>query len=177
MRARVIGRLGLLALVGVSLAAVHGAVLKSSMSSVEAGRVLPLQGAEFHPATFSLVLVGVFGEYALGDVVVGESGTFSIDLEISASLRAGQYQVVAFNPEGEREAALDMSVAAASAVVEADPADAGGHAEAMGVEATAEEMVIERSMAGAGWGVIGLFIGLAGGLGGILVRRTPVTLS
>ena len=176
MRARIIGRLGLLALVGVSLAAVHGAVLKSSLSSVEAGRVLPLQGAEFHAATFSLVLVGVFGEYALGDVVVGESGTFSIDLEISASLRPGQYQVVAFSPEGEREAALDMSVAAASAVVEADPADAGEHAEAMmGVEATAEEMVIERSMAGAGWGVIGLFIGLAGGLGAVLVRRTPVT--
>ena len=175
MRARIMGRLGLLALVGVSLAAVHGAVLKSSLSSVEAGRVLPLQGAEFHAGTFSLVLVGVFDEYSLGDVEIGESGTFSIDLEISASLRPGQYQVVAFSPEGEREAALDMSVAAASAAPEADHADAGGHAEAMGVEATAEEMVIERSMAGAGWGVIGLLIGLAGGVGAVLVRRTPVT--
>lgn len=175
MRARIIGRLGLLALVGVSLAAVHGAVLKSSLSSVEAGRVLPLQGAEFHAGTFSLVLVGVFDEYSLGDVVIGESGTFSIDLEISASLRPGQYQVVAFTAEGEREAALDMSVAAASAAPEADHADAAVHAEAMGVEATAEEMVIERSMAGAGWGVIGLLVGLAGGLGAVLVRRTPVT--
>jgi hypothetical protein len=162
-------------LVGVSLAAVHGAVLKSSLSSVEAGRVLPLQGAEFHAGTFSLVLVGVFDEYSLGDVVIGESGTFSIDLEISASLRPGQYQVVAFTAEGEREAALDMSVAAASAAPEADHADADVHAEAMGVEATAEEMVIERSMAGAGWGVIGLLIGLAGGVGAVLVRRTPVT--
>jgi hypothetical protein len=36
-------------------------------------------------------------------------------------------------------------------------------------------MVIERSMAGAGWGVIGLLIGLAGGVGAVLVRRTPVT--
>ena len=175
MRTRIMKRVGLLPLVVLSVAAVHGAVLKSSVSSVEAGRVLPLQGQEFHAATFSLVLVGVFGEYSLGDVEIGESGTFSIDLEIPADLRPGQYQVVAFSPEGEREAALDMSVAAATTVVEADHAVAGEHEEAMDAGATAEEMVIERSLAGAGWGVIGLLVGLAGGLGAVLLRGAPVT--
>ena len=175
MRTRIMRRVGLLAVVVVSVAAVHGAVLKSSLSSVEAGRVLPLQGQEFHAGTFSLVLVGVFGEYALGDVEIGESGTFSVELEISADLRPGQYQVVAFSAEGEREAALDMSVAVATAAVEADHAVAGEHEEAMDAGATAEEMVIERSMAGAGWGVIGLLVGLAGGLGAVLLRGAPVT--
>ncbi len=175
MRTRIMRRVGLLALAAASVAAVHGAVLKSSLSSVEAGRVLPLQGQEFHAATFSLVLVGVFGEYSLGDVEIGESGTFSIELEIPADLRPGQYQVVAFSPAGEREAALDMSVAAATTVVQADHAAAGEHEEAMDAGATAEEMVIERSMAGAGWGVIGLLIGLSAGVGTVLLRRAPAT--
>ena len=175
MRTRITRMAGLLALVGVSLAAAHGAVLKSSLSSVEAGRILPLEGQEFHAGIFSLVLVGVFEEYALGDVEIGESGTFSIELEISANLRPGQYQVVAFSPEGEREAALDMSVAVATTAVAADPADGGEYVEAVSAEASAEEMVIERSTAGAEWGVIGLLIGLAGGLGAVLLRRAPVT--
>ncbi len=172
MRTRIMSRLGLLAMVGVSLATVHGAVLKSSLSSVEAGRVLPLQGDEFHEGMFKLVLVGVFDEHTLRDVEVGESGTFSIEVEISPDVRPGQYQVVAFNAEGERQAGLDISVWAAA---QADHDRAGGHEEAMEAGASAEEMVIERSRTGAGWGVIGLLVGLAGGLGTVLLRSAPAT--
>ncbi len=173
MRTRIISRVGLLAMVGVLLAAVHGAVLKSSLSSVEAGRVLPLQGEGFHEATFKLVLVGVFDEHTLGHVEVGESGTFSIELEIAADVRAGRYQVVAFNDEGERQAGLDVSVWEA---VRMDH-EVGGQEETMAMEAgaSAEEMVIERSRTSAGWGVIGLLVGLAGGLGTVLLRGAPAT--
>ena len=142
---------------------------------MEAGRVLPLEGEGFHEATFTLALVGVFDEHSLGDVEVGESGTFSIELEIAEDVRPGQYQVVAFNAEDERQAALDVSVSAAAEAVQADHDEAGGHEEAMEAEAIAEEMVIERSMAGAGWGVIGILVGLAGGLGTVLLRGAPAT--
>ena len=172
---RSMSRVGLLAMTSVLVAAAHGAVLKSSLSSVEAGRVLPLQGQDFHEGTFSLVLVGVFEEHTLRDVDVGESGTFSVELEISANLRPGQYQVVAFSAEGEREAALDVSVAVATAAAEMDHSDAAENGEAVDAGARAEEMAIERSMAGASWGIIGLFIGLAGGLGTVLVKRSPLT--
>ena len=87
MRTRIMSRVGLLAMVGVFAAAVHGAVLKSSLSSVEAGRALPLQGEAFHEGMFKLVLVGVFGEHTLREVEVGESGTFSIELAIAADVR------------------------------------------------------------------------------------------
>ncbi len=174
MRTRVMRRAGLLAMAGVLLAAVHGAVLKSSLSSVEAGRVLPLQGEGFHEATFKLVLVGVFDEHTLGHVEVGESGTFSIELEIAADVRAGQYQVVAFNDRGDRQAALDVSVWEA---VRMDHDEASRQEETMAMEAgaSAEEMVIERSRTGAGWAVIGLLVGLAGGLGTVLLRGAPAT--
>ena len=142
---------------------------------MEAGRVLPLEGEGFHEATFKLVLVGVLNEHNLRDVEVGESGTFSIELEIAADVRPGQYQVVAFNAEGEREAALDVSLSATAEAAQADHDEAAGHEEAMDTGASAEEMVIERPMAGAGWGIIGLLIGLAGGLGTVLLRGAPVT--
>lgn len=154
------------------LTTVRNSVLQSVIHEVAQS---PLEGEGFHEATFKLVLVGVFDEYTLQDVEVGESGTFSIELEISADVRAGQYQVVALNDGGERQAALDISVSAAAEAVQADHDEAGGHEAAMEAGSSAEEMIIERSMAGAGWGVIGLLIGLSGGLGTVLLRRTPAT--
>ena len=43
----------------------------------------------------------------------------------------------------------------------------------MDAGARAEEMTIARATTGAGWGVIGLLIGLAGGAGAMLLRGTP----
>ena len=172
MRTRIITRFAVLALTGVLIAAVHPeAVLKSSQSAVEAGQDLPLVGEEFgNGGTFSLVLLGALNEYALREVKASENGTFTIDLGIPANVRPGQYQLVAYAPDGDRVATLDVSVMAASpATAEQGHDDAGSSASG----ARADEMIIQRSTTGAGWGVIGLVIGLAGGLGLSLLRRAP----
>ena len=88
MSTRIVGNVGSLALVAVLMAAVHGAVLKSALESVEAGQVLPLVGADFHDGmTVSLVLVGVFDEHPLGEATANDEGGFTIDLEIPAGAR------------------------------------------------------------------------------------------
>lgn len=176
MRTGMISRILLLALVGVSIAAVHPeAVLKSSQSVVEAGGDLPLIGEEFGDGgMFTLVLLGALNEYTLRDVEASEDGTFTIDLAIPANVRPGNYQLVAFAPDGDRAATLDVSVTAASpAATEEGPDDAGERDENMASGATAEEMMIQRSTTGMGWGVIGLLIGLAGGFGLALLRGAP----
>ena len=178
MSARIVGSVVSLALVAVLMAAVHGAVLKSALESVEAGRVLPLVGADFPDGmTVSLVLVGVFDEHPLGEATANDEGGFTIDLEIPADARPGAYQMVAYEPSGERGTALDITVLAASApaVTEHSREGAAGHDEAEASVARADEMIIERSTSGAGWGVIGLMIGLAGGLGMVLLRGAPTT--
>ena len=178
MSARVVGRVGSLALVAVLMAAVHGAVLKSTLESVEAGQALPLVGADFHGGmTVSLVLVGVFDEHPLGEATANDEGRFSVELTIPADARPGEYQVVAYEPSGERATALDITVLAASASAVAEPSheEGAGHDEAEASAARADDMIIERSMSGAGWGVVGLMIGLAGGLGMVLLRGAPST--
>ena len=185
MSARVVGRVGSLALVAVLMAAVHGAVLKSTLESVEAGQVLPLVGADFHDGmTVSLVLVGVFDEHPLGEATANDEGRFSVELTIPADARPGEYQVVAYEPSGERATALDITVLAQSASAVAEPSheegepsheEGAGHDEAEASAARADDMIIERSMSGAGWGVVGLMIGLAGGLGMVLLRGAPST--
>jgi len=178
MSARVVGRMGSLALVAFLMAAVHGAVLKSTMESVEAGQVLPLVGEDFHAGmTVTLSLVGVFDDHAVGEATASDEGGFTKDLMMPSNARPGDYQVVAYEPNGDRAAALDVMVLAASAVaVTADAHDDGAsHEGAEMTAATAEEMVIARSMGGAGWGVIGLMVGLAGGLGLALLSGAPAT--
>jgi hypothetical protein len=181
MSARVVCRIGSLVLIAVLMAAVHGAVLKSTMESVEAGQVLPLVGADFHEGmTVSLALVGVFDEHSVGEATADEEGGFTKDLVIPGKARPGDYQVVAYEPSGDRAAALDLTVLAASGSASAEAADRrdgapAEHDEAEMTVATAEEMVIARSMTGAGLGVVGLVIGLAGGLGIALLRGAPTT--
>ena len=169
-------RLAVLLFAGVLMAAVHPeAILKSTQSSVEAGRDLPLVGEEFsNGETFRLVLLGALNDYALGDVDTNDEGKFTIDLAIPANVRPGNYQLVAFAPDGDRVATLDVSVTAASPAATGEGHDdAGEHDEPMSSVATAEEMIIQRSTTGLGWGVIGLVIGLAGGFGLALLRGTP----
>lgn len=178
MTRRVVGRMGSLALGAGIVAAVHGAVLKSSMGSVEAGQVLPLTGVDFHAGmTVSLVLVGVFEEHALGEATANDGGDLTKEVLIPAHARPGDYQVVAYEPGGARAAALDITVLAAGPASAAGQSHEVEHAEAEPSAARAEEMMIERSMRGSAWGVIGLMIGLAGGLGTVLVRGTPATES
>ncbi len=177
MSAHVYSRTAMLALVTLLMAAVHGAVLKSTMESVEAGQVLPIVGADFHAGmTVTLSLVGVFDEHPVGEATASDEGGFTKEILIPASVRPGEYQVVAYEPSGDRAAALDVTVLAATGGSEAaDHDDAGGHDDAEMMAATAEEMVIARSTSGAGWGVIGLIVGFAGGLGLALLKGAPRT--
>ena len=170
-----VGRMALLGTVLLTMAAVHGAVLKSTETAVEAGKELPLEGTGFHAGlTVRLVLLGTLTEYTLREVTFDDTGVFKFDLAIPADVRPGQYQLLALSGEDTREAAMDLSVMAASQVAAADSHDqAAGHSEAMDTGARADEMTITRATTGAGWLVIGLLVGLAGGAGAMLLRGTP----
>ncbi len=176
MGIRLFNGMALFGAVSLTMAAVHGAALKSSQTGVDAGQALPLQGTGFHAGqTVTLVLLGSLTEYTLRDVTVDDEGAFVFDIEVPADVRPGQYQLLALSVEDVREAQMDLSVMAASQVAAAaDSHDkAPGHNESMDTGARADEMTIARATTGAGWGVIGLLIGLAGGAGAMLLKGTP----
>ena len=150
------------------------AVLESSRSSVAAGAVLPLDGRDFGAGeSYVLRLVGALREYELGEVEADAEGLFSIELAIPGSVVPGAYQVVAVAPDGDVAARLDLTVLEAEAAepegAKERPAGEAAHDAAPRV-ARAGEMPIERSRSGLEWGLIGLLIGGAGGLGLGLMR-------
>ncbi len=152
------------------------AVLESSRSSVPAGAVLPLDGRDFGASeSYVLRLVGALREYELREVEADADGLFSIELAIPGSVRPGAYQVVAVAPDGDVAARLDLTVLEAEAAepegAEERPAGEAAQ-EAMPRVARADEMPIERSRSGLEWGVIGLLIGGAGGLGLGLIKKS-----
>lgn len=174
--------LGWLLLAGPAEAAVHGeATLESSAPTAPAGGSITLSGSLFVPGeAHRLVLRGTLDDYELGEVTAASDSTFTREIRIPAGARPGQYRLVAIAPDGDEVATLDLPVLAAAgrpAAASGEPAaggsDPGTPTAAAGPspEARADEMPIERSRAGVEWGVIGLVIGLAGGLGLGLVRR------
>lgn len=178
MRPKTAWLMALLALLAVSAseAVAHGtATLKSSSSSVEAGGTLTLGGAGFEPGeSYRLLFRGALDEREIRTVTARVDSTFTVELQVSADTRPGQYRLVAVAPDGDEVASLDLAVIAASETHDVAP----GHAEDMGTAvshgaagARTDEIVIERRRAGVEWGVIGLLIGLAGGLGIGLLRR------
>ena len=153
----------------VSTAIAHGAALKTNAESVAAGEALALTGVDFHAdETVRLALVGALNEYALLEVTADSEGSFSLEVPIPADARPGQYRLVAFSLDGDEEAALDLPITAAAheEMASGDMAEHGSDAPI----ATADEISIQRSYSAAGWGVMGLAIGLAGGLGLGLAR-------
>ncbi|MCZ6477129.1 MAG: hypothetical protein O6851_02300 [Gemmatimonadetes bacterium] len=152
------------------------AVLESSRSSVPAGAVLPLDGRDFGEGErYVLRLVGALREYELGEVEADAEGLFSIELAIPGSVTPGAYQVVAVAPDGDVTARLDLVVLKAEAAepegAEERPASEAAQEAAPRV-ARADEMPIERSRSGLEWGVIGLLIAGAGGLGLGLIKKS-----
>lgn len=156
--------------------AVHGeATLEASATSVAAGGTLTLRGGLFVPGeAHRLVLRGTLDDHELGTVTADADSTFTRELTIPADVRPGNYRLVAVAPDGDEVATLDLPVLEArrtqSGSGEATPA-AEPTAPASSAEARADELSIERSRAGVEWGLIGLLIGLAGGLGAGLLRR------
>lgn len=167
--------LALLAFVTAEAAAHGEATLKSPVESVAAGASLTLDGDDFEPSEANrLILRGALQDYELGTASASADSTFTVQVVVPGDVRPGQYRVVAVAPDGDEVATLDMMVTAASPAggegrEHAEPAPAGAaHASA---EARADDIVVERNRSGVEWGVIGLFIGLAGGLGvGLLAR-------
>lgn len=162
--------------------AVHGdATLEASATSVAVGGTLTLQGALFVPGeAHRLVLRGTLDDHELGTVTADADSTFTRELTIPTDVRPGNYRLVAVAPDGDEVATLDLPVLEArpaeSAPGEATPAAEGSpppasSSSASSSEARADELSIERSRAGVEWGLIGLLIGLAGGLGAGLLRR------
>jgi len=160
-------------------AAVHpSATLRSPSSSVAAGATLQLQGEEFDAGeTTTLMLRGPLSEYDLRDVTADEDGTFQIALAIPGDVRPGQYRLVSLAPDGDVSASLDITVSAATTMMRDEGEENGqegpGEMAEMGAAmARADEIPIERTRSGIGWGLIGLFVGLTAGGGAALVVRS-----
>ncbi len=158
-------------------AAVHpSAIIRSSTSTAAAGSTIPVEGEEFSQDDMTtLVLRGALAEYELVDVDTDENGSFRIELAIPAEVRPGQYRLVALAPDGDVSASFDLTVTAAMAMGSGTHEDGeeDGHDDMGGMTAArADDMPIERSTSGIGWGIIGLLIGLAGGGGAALLTRS-----
>ena len=163
-----------LALTSTGALAHEKAVLRSTLSAVAAGDTLPLSGADFTPgSTYALQLVGALSEFELRRVQGGAHGTLELAIAIPRDVTPGVYKLVAIAPDGDHVASLDLTILEPSAGAN-DDAHTGsepGHAES-GQTARADDMPIERSRSGAEWGVSGLLIGLAAGIGIMLIRRS-----
>ena len=143
------------------------AVLKSPQSAVAAGGILTVNGSDFKEGTYALRLIGALEEFDLRRVTPNEEGAFALELEIPGAVRAGQYKLTAVASDGDVVASLDLIVLEAGPANEAE----AGHGANGDEMARAEDLPIERSRGGAEWGLIGLLIGLAGGLGVSMIRR------
>lgn len=150
------------------------AVLESPQSSVSAGSALQLEGRHFEAGeSYTLRLLGALREYDLRKMEPDSAGTLSFQLDIPREVVPGGYQLVAVAADGDVVARLDIAVLAPSPV---ESSRTEGEAQAVGraaqmPAARTDDIRIERNRGGVEWGVIGLVIGLAGGLGVGLLRR------
>ncbi len=159
-------------------AAHEEAVLRSSQSSVSAGASLELSGSDFTGSeTYKLRLLGVLNEYDVGEVAADSAGTFTRQLTVPAEVPPGAYQIVAVASDGDVVARLDITVlegrAGGAVGASGDHSGGGGQDSDPSSAARHDDIRIERDRSGVEWGVIGLLIGLAGGVGLGMVRRTP----
>jgi hypothetical protein len=149
------------------------AVLRSSASAAAAGDTLPLSGTDFSAGeSYRLQLLGALREYELRRIQVGPEGTFDLALPIPWDVVPGVYTLVAVAPDGDRVAGLDLTVLEPVAAPTGDGSRDESGQSTMRETARADEMPIERSRSGAEWGFIGLIVGLAGGVGIMLIRRS-----
>lgn len=158
-----------------ALGAHEEAVIESPQSSVPAGGTLSLAGKDFTAGeSYALRLVGALREYELGEVEPSDAGTFTLELEIPGHVVSGAYRLVAVAEDGDEVARMDLQVLAPnpSAAAEGGADSGGAHGAAAGGGARADDIRIERDRSGLEWGAIGLLVGLAGGFGIGLLKRT-----
>ncbi len=147
MNSRILTTLTLLALGATAAAEAHEkAVLKSARESVPAGETIPLTGSKFEKGVkYRLALVGALETVELREIEPDTAGSFAIELQIPREARPGIYRVVAFAPDGDKVASLEILVS--EAAVEEQPADVGSE-EAGAVahsDARADDLVLQVS--------------------------------
>jgi hypothetical protein len=154
------------------------ATLKAARSVAAAGTALPVTGEHFAAnGKVLLALRGALGEYRLAEVTATGEGTLALSLDIPADVRPGRYQLIAVADDGDVVARLELTMeppAGDSRESAAGGEDAMANRPVAGEHDTmarADDMPIERSRNGMEWGIIGLVVGLAGGLGLGLLRR------
>ncbi len=149
------------------------ASLRSPRSSAAAGTAIPLVGEKFQEAqTVKLVLRGALAEYPLGEATADDGGRFTMQPAIPAGVRPGLYRIEAVADDGDAVAKVDLTVEAAEATDgHAVPGGGATHG-SMEESASMDALPIQRSWSGAEWGVIGVLIGLAAGMGARLIRRS-----
>lgn len=97
----------------------HG-VLKLASRTIRAGDSLTVSGAKFTANNqVTLVLVGVGGRLALGDIPTDAAGAFRRTLLVPAAARVGQNRLVAEAIDGDEVAALDVLILPASTAASA----------------------------------------------------------
>ena len=155
-------------------------VLKLVSKRFRAGDSLAVTGAKFTPKDeVTLVLIGVTGRVALGDIPTDTSGAFRRVVLVPASIAAGQYRLVAEAIDGDQVASLEVMVEPASATASgpapmaAMPGMEGmpGH-DGMTKDPTGEPLELTRSRSTAVTGTAIVLI-IACVAGGALLLRGP----
>lgn len=167
---------GLVALAASGLAPAparaHGdAVLELGSSSVAAGARLAIAGSSFDTGSaYRLRLVGALDQHDVAEVRPDSAGEFTREISLPADVRGGRYELVAVAPDGDVVARARLTVrAGAAAGGDGGGASASGSGGSSG--ARHAEIELQRHRSGLEWGVIGLLVGGAGGLGAGLLRR------
>ena len=145
------------------------ALLRSPRSAVAAGDAVPVHGTEFEAGgSYTLRLVGPLREYSLGTIEADSAGGFTIDITIAPEVVPGAYQIEAVASDGDVAARLDLTVLSAAQAAAGEDMRCGS--DGMAPMARSDDIQIERDRSGIGWGLIGLLIGAAAGLGsGLLI--------
>ncbi len=171
----IVGRaLVVFVMAGTPTADVHEeAILESRSSAVSPGDTILVDGREFEAGeAYVFKLLGVLAKYELPGAIADDEGRFSLKLTIPLEVRPGAYEIVAIAPDGDVAARLEIAVLEATAGTAPAPVSETSSINTQ-VPARSDEIIIERRRSSLEWGVIGLVIGLAAGLGFCLLRRAP----
>jgi hypothetical protein len=150
----------------------HG-VLRLVSKTFRAGDSLTIDGAKFtRNDEVTLVLVGVAGRVPLGAAPTDSAGKFSRKFLVPASMREGQYRLVAEAIDGDEVASVQVVVQAASAAAPMKAMPTGAGHEGMEMEPTGEPLTLTRATSSAVRGMAILLI-IACVAAGAILLRTP----
>ena len=142
--------------------------LKVADRSFVPGSTVQIGGEKFsRGGKLELVLVGVVGRFAVGEVTADSVGGFSAAFEVPMDVEVGAYRLVAIATDGDEVATLNVRMLVAPAAPE-EYGQAEDHEEA---EASAEPLSLDRATSPfvRGGTIVGIVLALA--VGGMLLRK------